>query len=61
MEGWLLWTPAGREWGSWLLVGGFLKDLTQTEAIFTECLPVQVPGETTARKTTSLASQSLQS
>lgn len=61
MEGWLLWTPAGREWGSWLLEGGLLKDLTQPKTIRTEYLPVQVLEETTARETTSLASRSLQS
>lgn len=35
-------------------MGGLLKDLTQTKAIFSEFLPVQVPGDTTAQRAVSL-------
>lgn len=45
--------PAGREWERGHLMGGLLKDLTQTKAISSECLPVQVLGDAIAKRTVS--------
>lgn len=46
--------PAGREWERWHLKGGLLKDLIQTKAIFSERLPLQVLGDSMAKRTVSL-------